>query len=252
MVNKQTNEQTNKRTTMNYKTLTAIATAALLASAANAEWHYGIGSGIGSASYDGDVEFGAGKLDVDYDSSDMESAFGGSAFATNGTWVFNLSGSAVEYESKDTIKNSGLTRTKNKFEQSGGEFTVGYVFYREDDITITPFAGIRVTEHEWTISGDGPKLNDDANWTDGIFGVKVDYAINDEWTWNNSASYAGGDSEGCTAFQTGVSWKFAENWVTGAFVKFVHDEFEETNFSGEKYTYDTDVTTFGISIAYVW
>ncbi|CAA6677334.1 MULTISPECIES: outer membrane beta-barrel protein [unclassified Lentimonas] len=239
---------------MTYKTLTAIAAATLLASAANAEWHYGVGTAVGATSYDGDAKFDDAKLDVDYDSSDIEKAFGGSAFATNGTWVFSLSGSSVEYESKDTVKNTPapIGRTKNTFEQSGAEFTVGYVVYKENDLTITPFAGVRYTKQEWTIKNNIFNNDDDADWTDGVFGVKVDYKINDEWTWNNSASYAAGDSEGCSAFQTGVSWKFAEHWVTGAFVKYAHDEFEEDDFGGSKYKYDTDVTTLGLSIAYVW
>jgi hypothetical protein len=36
---------------MNYKHITAIAVASLLASIANAEWNPGIGSGIGASSY---------------------------------------------------------------------------------------------------------------------------------------------------------------------------------------------------------
>lgn len=239
---------------MNYKHITALAAATLLTSVANADWKYGVGTGLGATSYDGDATFDGAKLDVDFDTSDLESAFGGSAFATNGTWVFNISGSTAEYESKDTIKNSGLPRTKNTFEQSGGELTAGYVIYREDAISITPFAGIRYTKQEWTIKGGGFKDDDDADWTDAVFGVKIDYKFNDEWTWNNSASFTTGDSEGCSAFQTGVSWQFADNWVTGAFIKFANDEFEESNAgdSKVKYEYDADVTTFGLSIAYVW
>ena len=59
---------------MTYKHITAIAAASLLASIANAEWHYGVGSGIGSSSYDGDLTFdGGAKLDVEYDQDDFES-----------------------------------------------------------------------------------------------------------------------------------------------------------------------------------
>ena len=83
-----------------------------------------------------------------------------------------------------------------------------------------------------------------------MFGLRFDYKINDAWAWNNSAEYSAGDSEGCSMLKTGVSWKFAEHWVTGAFLSYESDELEG-NDSG-KFAYDTDVTTFGISIAYVW
>lgn len=235
---------------MNYKHITAITVATLLATVANAEWHYGVGTGIGASSYDGDAKFGAVEYDVDFDSGDFEGGLGGSAFATNGTWVFTIAGSTVEYENKDTPKGGGA-RTKNKFEQSGGEFTVGYVVFNEDAIKITPFAGIRATKHEWTRK-DASKFKDDASWTDSVFGVKVDYQINEEWTWNNMAQYSAGDSEGCSAFSTGVSWRFSDHWVTGVSIKYSSDEFEESNFDGVKYKYDTDVTTLGLSIAYLW
>lgn len=238
---------------MNYKTLTALSAALLIASAANAEWHYGIGSGIGSSSYDGDLKFdGGAKLDVEFDHDDFESGFGAAGFATNGTWVFNLSGSAVEYESKDTIQGAAVTppRTKNTFERSYGEFTVGYVAYREGAITLTPYLGINYTKHEWELKATGYKADFDDDWVDAVFGIKLDYKINEEWTWNNSAEYTAGDSEGCYGIKTGVSWKFAEHWVTGAYVGIEHDEFEGKD--DRSFDYDTDVTSFGLTIAYVW
>ena len=244
---------------MKYKTLTAIAAATLLASAANAEWHYGVGSGIGSANYDGDlkVKLGGleGKLDVDFDQDDFESGFGGAGFATNGTWVFNLSGSSVEYESKDAFNTPGAPRSKNTFERSYGEFTVGYVAYREDDITLTPYLGINYTKHDWTFKESGDKFDLSDDWVDAIFGLKLDYKINDEWTWNNSAEYTAGDSEGCFGLKTGASWKFAEHWVAGAYVSYESDELNGSDsVDGSKvdFDYDTDVTTFGLTIAYVW
>ncbi len=233
---------------MKYKTLTALSAAFILASAANAEWHYGIGSGIGASSYDGDLKFdGGAKLDVEYDQDDFEGGFGAAGFATDGTWVFNLSGSSVEYESKDTI--TGLPRSTNNFQRSFAEFTVGYVAYREGDITLTPYLGINYTKHEWEFKNGGKTKLDD-NWVDAVFGIKLDYKINDEWTWNNSAEYTAGDSEGCYGVKTGVSWKFAEHWVTGAYVGIEHDEFDGSD--GGDFDYDTDVTSFGLTIAYVW
>ncbi len=237
---------------MNYKYITAIAAASLLASISNAEWHYGIGSGIGSSSYDGDLDFGGGaKLDVEYDHDDFESGFGAAGFATNGTWVFNLSGSTVEYESKDTISGSIAGRTKNTFERTFAEFTVGYVAYQEDSITLTPYVGINYTKHEWEFKSSIDKADLDDEWTDAIFGLKFDYKINDEWTWNNSADYTAGDSEGCFGVKTGVSWKFAEHWVAGAYVSLESDELEGKD-GGQDFDYDTDVTSFGLTIAYVW
>ncbi len=234
---------------MNYKTITAISAALLLASAANAEWHYGVGTAIGASSYDGDVTFaGAGKLDVDYDQDDFESGFGAAGFATNGTWVYNLSGSSVEFESKNKFKGAPAKSTNN-FQRTYGEFTVGYVAYQEDAVTLTPYLGVNYTKHEWEFKNGG-KVTAEDDWVDAVFGLKFDYKINDEWTWNNSAEYSAGDSEGCSAFKTGVSWKFAEHWVTGAFLGYESDELEGTD--GGDFDYDTDVTTFGISIAYVW
>ncbi|KRP35126.1 MAG: hypothetical protein ABS34_11645, partial [Opitutaceae bacterium BACL24 MAG-120322-bin51] len=212
---------------MNYKQLTAIAAASLLASIANAEWNYGIGSGIAASSYDGSLknsDFGIDG-DVEYDQDDFESGIGAAAFATDGTWVFNLRGSAVEYESKDTAGGAPF-RTTNNFERTFAEFTVGYVAYQEDAITLTPYIGINYTKHEWEFKGGGLKINLEDNWTDAVFGLKFDYKINDEWTWNNSANYSAGDSEGCFGVKTGASWKFAEHWVAGAYVGYESDEFD--------------------------
>ncbi|KRP34780.1 MAG: hypothetical protein ABS34_12390, partial [Opitutaceae bacterium BACL24 MAG-120322-bin51] len=210
---------------MNYKQLTAIAAASLLASIANAEWNYGIGSGIGSSNYDGDLKIsGVGTLDVEYDQDDFESGIGAAAFATDGTWVVNLSGSSVEYESKDSI--SGQASSKNTFERTFAEFTVGYVAYQEDAITLTPYVGVNYTKHEWEAKLNTGKVNLEDDWTDAVFGLKFDYKINDEWTWNNSANYSAGDSEGCFGVKTGASWKFAEHWVAGAFVAYESDEFD--------------------------
>ncbi|MDG1242834.1 MAG: hypothetical protein P8R37_09775 [Opitutae bacterium] len=237
---------------MNYKRLTALSAALLFASTANAEWKYGVGTGLGLASYDGDVTIdGTAKLDVEYDQDDFEGGFGGAAFATDGTWVFNLSGSTIEYESKDTIKGATSGRTKNNFERTFAEFTVGYVAYREDAITLTPYLGLNYTSHDWEIKGSDLNTDFDDSWVDAVFGLKFDYKINDEWTWNNSAEYTAGDSEGCFGVKTGASWKFAENWVAGAYVSLESDEFEGKH-DGQDFDYDTDVTTFGLTIAYVW
>lgn len=235
---------------MNYKQLTAIAAASLLASIANAEWNYGIGSGIGASSYDGDLKSsGVGTLDVEYDQDDFESGIGAAGFATDGTWVFNLSGSSVEYESKDSI--SGQASTKNTFERTFAEFTVGYVAYQKDAITLTPYLGINYTNHDWEFKSSTDKADLEDSWIDAVFGLKFAYKINDEWTWNNSANYSAGDSEGCFGVKTGVSWKFAEHWVAGANVGYESEEFEGTD-GGQDFDYDTDVTTFGLTIAYTW
>tara|TARA_B110000285_G_scaffold156327_1_gene174467 strand:+ start:9 stop:716 length:708 start_codon:yes stop_codon:yes gene_type:complete len=235
---------------MNYKQLTAIAAASLLASIANAEWNYGIGSGIGSSNYDGDLKIsGVGTLDVEYDQDDFESGIGAAGFATDGTWVFNLSGSSVEYESKDSI--SGQASSKNTFERTFAEFTVGYVAYQKDAITLTPYLGINYTNHDWEFKSSTDKADLEDSWIDAVFGLKFAYKINDEWTWNNSANYSAGDSEGCFGVKTGVSWKFAEHWVAGANVRYESEEFEGTD-GGQDFDYDTDVTTFGLTIAYTW
>lgn len=235
---------------MNYKQLTAIAAASLLASIANAEWNYGIGSGIGASSYDGDLKIsGLGTLDVEYDQDDFESGIGAAGFATDGTWVFNLSVSSVEYESKDSI--SGQASTKNTFERTFAEFTVGYVAYQQDAITLTPYLGINYTNHDWEFKSSTDKADLEDSWIDAVFGLKFAYKINDEWTWNNSANYSAGDSEGCFGVKTGVSWKFAEHWVAGANVGYESEEFEGTD-GGQDFNYDTDVTTFGLTIAYTW
>lgn len=241
--------------TMHFKNLTVIATALLISSAAHAEWHYGVGSGIGASSYDGDLttggDIGNGKLDVEFDQDDFEGGFGAAGFASNGTWVFNLSGSSVEYESKDTIKGASLGRTTNNFEKTFAEFTVGSVIYDEDAITVTPYLGINYTKHEWEFKASGVKTSVDDDWIDAVFGLKLDYKINDEWAWNNSAEYCAGDSEGCFGVKTGVSWKFAEHWVTGAYISFESDEFDGSDGSDD-FDYDTDVTTFGLTLAYTW
>ena len=231
---------------MNYKNITAIAAALLLASAANAEWHFGIGGGGGLVDYDGDVQFKGAKFDVDFDNSDIESAFGLGGYASNGTWVIAGSGRSIEFENKTSL-NNGAGKSKNNFTDTGAEVSVGYVVYKEGNVSITPYLGLRYTKQQWTFKCLASRPKADENWTDALLGVKLDYRFADAWTWNNIAEYAGGDSEGCYTVKTGVTWKFAKNWSTGAYVGYAHDEFE----SGS-YKYDTDITSAGLTIMFHW
>ncbi len=231
---------------MNYKRFTSIVVASLLVSFANAEWRYGVGTGVGLTSYDGDLKSALGKLDVDYDRSDFEGGFGAAGFATDDTWVINLSGGSVEYESKDTLKGATV-RSTNNFQRTAAALAVGYVAYSEGSITVTPFTGLNYTKHEWEFKSSLGKVDFDDNWTDAILGLLVDYKINDKWVWHNSAEYTFGDSEGCYSLKTGVTWDFAEHWSTGAYVAFDHDEFESNDFD-----YDVDNTSFILSLIYIW
>ena len=239
---------------MKKNALVAITTAAILLAPnvnANAEWQFGIGTGIGITNYDGDLTFEDGnKLDVEYDQNDFEGGFGLAGFATDGTWVINLSASMVEYESKDTIQ-AETERSKNNFEQTGAELTLGYVAYREGAITLTPYAGIQYTDHEWSFKSSSEKVDIGDSWVDGVIGLKLDYKINEEWAWNNYINYAAGDSEGCLGIQTGVSWQWTESWIAGAYVSFESDEFDGEDGNAE-FDYDTDVTKLGLTIAYIW
>jgi hypothetical protein len=181
-------------------TLAAFTAFLLITSITQAEWQCGLGTGIGISSYDGDLAIdGVGKLDVEFDQDDFERGFGAAGFATDGTWILNLNGSMVEYESNGII--SGNPQSTNTFERTFAEFTAGYVAYREDAITLIPYIGINYTNHDWEFSNQ-QDLED--SWIDGILGIQFNYKVNHEWTWNNSAEYATGDSEGCFEIKTGT------------------------------------------------
>ena len=103
--------------------------------AANAEWHYGIGTGFSAMTVDGDQGFhtniaGPVQFEVDLSAEDivdlMETAFGLGGYATDGTWMVQVSAGFLSLEDTPSYSGPEVDITSEfRFDVSSAEVTVG-------------------------------------------------------------------------------------------------------------------------------
>ena len=243
------------------------------ATAAHAEWHFGIGTGFAAMNVDGDLGFtvniagiGSVKLDVDLSPSDimdyMETAIGFGGFATDGTWMIQASFSHISLEDEPAITSGPITiKTELSFDVTHGDLIVGYPFFRSEGTVLRAYTGFRYTNTELdtkvvvrTDLGDTKiKRNIDEDWTDVLIGVSADVPFANKWSWNTMVDGGFGGSEGSYYVNSGINWRFAAHWSTGIYGTYYAIEYE-TGSKGDKdwYLYDVDEATLGLKIAYVW
>ncbi len=215
---------------------------------AQAEWNYGIGGTLGIFDLDGDVSFGATDVDIEYDISDVESAFGLSGYAANGPWKFTALVAYMEVEASQSISGGGKLQDAN-FERLIWELTAVYTFYLEGDWSLSGYGGLRGVNHEW--DAKGVSIDVDEDWVDFVAGLTARYAMSEQWSWVSSLEAGAGDSEGTFAVRTGLNWRFAENWSSHFILSFDTAEYEDGNSSSaDYYNYDADTTTLGLGITY--
>ncbi len=231
-------------------------------SAAQAEWHHGIGTGFGARNYDGDIEFyvsGAPndtvKLEVELEPDDftdmMESAIGFAGYSTDGTWVIQYSLTSFELEETWVVPVVGFT-TLN-FEYFSAEATVGYNLVRSPSVVFGVLGGVRMIDHEYTARGVIISRTGEADWVDGLLGVTLNFPFTDKVSWNNRLDGGFGGSEGTINFATGIGWRFAKNWSTGFNVKYTAVEYEDGTVGNPNYyLYDVDETAVSVNIVYNW
>ena len=133
----------------------------LASSAAHAEWHFGIGTGLSFNNIDGKQGFtsalaGPIKYDVELDPGDFndltKTAFGFGGYATDGTWLIQYSYANIELEDKASEYVPDLDSTARltiNFKTTGAELTVGYPVYKTASLVAMIDGGVRYTKHEF-------------------------------------------------------------------------------------------------------
>jgi hypothetical protein len=242
-----------------------------LAGAVNAEWHFGVGTGITALNIDGDMGLnvnalgiGPVKLKVDMSPSDvmdvMDKAYGLGLFASDGKWMIQTSFSKLELED-DPAKTVGVNtiRTDLSFDVTKFYLTVGYPIYADEGFILRGYTGLRYNKHDLgakaNINAGAVILNRDIeeDWTDALVGLSVDIPFAEKWSWNTMFDAGFGGSEGSYFFDTGITWRFAEHWSTTLFGQYYAVEFENgSKGDADWYLYDVDEGYLGLRIGYIF
>lgn len=249
--------------------LTFIATF-FFTSAARAEWHFGIGTGLSFMNADGEQGFnsdllGPIKFDVKLDPEDFKdltkTAIGFGGYATDGTWLVQYSYGKLELEDTASQPVGGSIATvKINFKISSAELTVGYPVYQTSSLVVLVDGGLRYTKHEFdgsltvsgNVTGQGSR-NFDHDWTDAIFGVSVNVPLASQWTWNNRLNAGFGGSDGTCFVSTGITWRFHRNWSTSLVGKYAAIDYENGNMGDRDwYLYDVDESSLGLNVLFNW
>ena len=236
----------------------SISGAAMAEPAAAGDWHFGIGTGISSFSLDGDLGFATPRggfiRDIDLsndETSDLvDSAMGANAIASNGRWDILLSYGTVKLE-------DGNSDLEAEWDRTSGEFAVVYNFAQICNHTWGILAGVRYTEHEWTITsptGVFPKVKPDEDWTDGIVGLSHVMQINKHWMWRNRIDAGFGDTEEAYLASTALVWHPLDHWQFNLNARYMSTDFGDDKDINDQdfYRYDVDETSFGIGGMFVW
>jgi len=252
---------------------TAVLAQVFFTSAAHAEWHFGIGTGLALNNIDGTQGFnslllGPVKYDVKLDPQDFndytKTAFGFGGYATDGTWMIQYSYGKIQLEDKSSTFVPAFNSTATAdidFKMTGAELTVGYPVYKTPSFTVLVDGGLRYTKHEFnnslTVTGaiNIPTTSNEFshNWTDVIVGASLNVPFADTWSWNSRANAGFGGSDGTYLVSTGVTWRFHKHWSTSLTGKFDSVDYENGS-QGESdwYYYDANESSLGLNILFNW
>jgi len=250
----------------------SLMTLIFFASAAHAEWHFGIGTGLSLLNVDGNQGFntelvGPIEYDVKLDPEDvndlMKSGFGFGGYATDGTWLIQYSYGNLELEGKESKTLpliSSTVSTKINFKITGAEVTVGYPVYKTPSVVVLVDGGVRYTKHEFdskvSVSGAVTGQRDrnfDHSWTDAVLGASVNVPFAQKWTWNNRLNAGFGGSDGTYLVSTGLTWRFHKHWSAGIVGKYVSVKYEnDSKGDSDWYLYDADESSLALNILFNW
>ncbi|NQY33211.1 MAG: outer membrane beta-barrel protein [Coraliomargarita sp.] len=210
-----------------------------LAATAQAEWKFGIGAGVGVFDIDGDLSEGGVSGDFEYDTGDIESAFGLNGYAANGPWTIKAFGSYLEVEADQDAGN--VTIPDLTFERTTFESTVGYTYASDSDWKLGVFGGLKYVDIDISAGGAGG----DDDFIDVVIGATASYMFAEKWSWDSMVDASFGDSEGTYGVTSGVTWRFAKNWSTSAMLAW-----ETYEYDVEDSTLDADEIVLGLGIMY--
>ena len=229
---------------------------------AQAQWKYGIGTGVGALAIEGDVGMntaivGPVKAGVDLDAGDVgdliDTAFGFAGYATDGTYMVQYSFSSIQLAGDGS---QGAVTVNADVDIVGGEITLAYPVYKDPSAVLSVLGGVRYTSHElqFEVTAPGPLFQTkelDNSWVDGVVGVTLDVPFADQWNWASRLDAAFGGSEGTYTASTGVTWRFYDHWSTTLAAMYRAVEFEDGNQADtDWYLYDIDEKSLSLGILY--
>ncbi len=269
-------QQTPSRTAR----LFVIASCILGATAAGADWNYGIGTGLVRLNTQGDQGLhtniaGPVLFDVDLDPDDfadlMQSAIGAGGFATNGQWtvqgsfgILKLGGDAALALPEGTpLPNGSTLPTDVSIEADLGfditqvEAVVSYLAYRHSSkrLVLSPLVGLRYLKHDISASlrVTAENVTDidrglDHSWTDIVIGGSATVVIAPKVLWNTRVDAGLGGTGGTLKATTAVSWRVHKrlSLSPNAFWMSLDIE-EEERGDPEWYVYDAAEFGWGLS-----
>lgn len=242
-----------------------------LSGVADAEWHFGLGTGISGLNIDGDLGFhstlaGPVKVNVELDPDDisdlMSSAIGFGGYAANGNWMIQYSFGGMDLKGAGSSSADGISVAANiGFDVTKGEMTVAYSFYESASVILKGLGGFRYTKHELTSATTISDALDtvsfsrdiDQDWVDFLAGFVVDVPFARTWNWSSRFDAGFGGSEGTYSGSTGLTWRFYKGWSGTLFANYAAVDYENNDRNASDwYLYDIDETTFGLTILYNW
>jgi len=245
---------------------------------ASAEWRNSIGTGMAFVNITGNQGWQTPKIPIigsqsvnvplDYNPSDindmMDSAFGFGGAATDGTWLIQYSYGSMRLEQAFSGVSGPLAGSylsgESYFTATGAEITAGYSVYQSNAVKVFADTGVRYTKQKFenSLRSTGTMTFNIENkfseeWVDALFGVTVNVPLAKTVVWGSRFNYGIGDSEGTYFASTGVTWRFADNWATGASLKYTKVDYVNGNKGdSDWYLYKAEETVFGINVLYSW
>ena len=232
------------------------------------EWKFGIGTGISVLDVKGPLGFnsllvGPVQVSMNLTPNDInnaaKSAFGFGGFAAKDKWKILYSLKYLELQGDvNGVTPGGVPISgRSNFKVSGGDVDGVYEFARSERAAWGALGGLRYTKHKFSNSltiGASTRANDFSHsWTDVVIGLTNSFYFSKEWAWNTRVDAGFGGSNGTYHGNTGVSWKFAESWTTGATIDYIANNFETgTKGNSDWYLYKGREASAGINIMYLF
>lgn len=256
------------------KVVSGVCIAAMMstAHAADDKWKFGIGTGLGTLTVDGDSGFdtrliGPVTFDASLDSDDtreLMSAGGGiGGFAKKGNLSILYSVGFLELEDDVDATVRGITGEADiTFKASGAEILVEYGIGRTGKHGFGALGGLRYIKQEYDVelAFVGPGGNAvgfdgsvDDSWIDFVFGVTHTLPLTQQWIWGSQLDYSIGDTDGTLHFSTGVAYIINPSWMTRIGYDYIDYDYENGDpGDGDWFFYDANEHGAKLSFLYMF
>ncbi len=232
-------------------------------------WVFGIGTGIGRVSSEGDQGFNTslyGPIEAHFDltpddfKDHLRTGIGFSTFLSNGTWMFKFFMATIELggTGASTLEVGTPFTADARLDLFTTDFSVAYTLYRSpgNKFALRPHVGTRYTKQELALaltvmeaSGDVdvPAMAE-ANWTDFLVGTSVDISLVPKLGWNTVFDAGFGVSNRTYRVVTALSWRVWSHFSLSPNASFTSNDYENgTKGDADWYLWDAETTSYGLA-----